>query len=239
MIVLFPDFCLEGPYTGQVEAVLLVQAPGIPVIRLFSDLPPFDIQAAAYLLPAFVSRFPPGTVVLCGVDPGVGSDRPGVVVKADTHWFVGPNQGLFALLARRAQSVECWQLPVSASASPSFHGRDVFAPNAARLARGLIPVGEVSEPVTLEMPDWPDDLGRVVYIDRFGNAVTGVRANKHAADAVLNAGDHVVKSARTFADVATGTAFWYENSNGLVEIAVSRGRADQLLGLEVGTVIEL
>ena len=235
MIVLFTDFGLEGPYTGQVEAVLHAQAPGTPVISLFSDLPAFDIQAAACLLPAFTGRFPPGTVFLCVVDPGVGSERPGVAAKIAGQWFVGPNEGLLALLARRAQAVECWQLPVRDDAAPSFHGRDVFAPAAARLARGLLPPGDVTDAATLERPDWPDDLLRIVYIDRFGNAMTGVRAGSITADRVLTVNGHALKSARTFADRGEGTAFWYENSNGLVEIAVNRGRADELLALAVGT----
>ena len=238
MIVLFTDFGLEGPYIGQVEAVLRERAPGMPVIRLFSDLPAFDIQAAAYLLPAFVERFPPGTIFLCVVDPGVGSARPGVVVRADGDWFVGPNEGLFTLIARRASALDCWQLPIVEQAAPSFHGRDVFAPAAARLARGLAPEGEAVAVATLGQPDWPDDLWRVVYIDRFGNAMTGVRASKLAKDTTLTVNGQALKSARTFADTREGTAFWYENSNGLVEIAVNRGRADELLGLAVGTVIE-
>ncbi len=239
MIVLFTDFGLEGPYTGQVEAVLHEQAPAVPVIHLFSDLPPFDIQAAAYLLPAFTRRFTPGTVFLCVVDPGVGSERPGVAVKIAGQWFVGPNEGLFALLARRAQAVECWQLPVRDEASPSFHGRDVFAPAAARVARG-VPVD--SEPVatdTLDKPEWPDDLYRVVYIDRFGNAMTGVRASALKPDAILNVNGHTLKPARTFSEVTAGVAFWYANANGLVEFAVNRGRADYVLGVKVGTRFDL
>ena len=97
MIVLFTDFGLEGPYIGQVQAVLQQQAPTIAVINLFSDLSPFDIQAAAYLLPAYRCGFDSGSVFLCVVDPGVGGDRPAVVVRADGQWFVGPNEGLFAL----------------------------------------------------------------------------------------------------------------------------------------------
>ena len=239
MIVLFTDFGLEGPYTGQVEAVLHVQAPGTPVIRLFSDLPAFDIQAAACLLPAFTGRFPPGAVFLCVVDPGVGSARPGVVVKADGRWFVGPNEGLFALLARRSTAVECWQLPEDPQAAPSFHGRDVFAPVAARLARELPPAGEMVEAASLDRQDWPDDLRRVVYIDHYGNAMTGVRASAVTADAPLNVNGHVLQAARTFADVEQGAAFWYENANGLVEIAVNAGRADTQLGLGVGTTFGL
>jgi len=239
MIVLFTDFGLEGPYTGQVQAVLHQQAPGVPVINLFADLPPFDIQAAAYLLPAYATRFPAGTVFLCVVDPGVGSQRPAAALRAGAHWFVGPDEGLFTLVARRASTLECRELPLPAGASSSFHGRDVFAPVAARLARGGTLQGSVAQLTECRQLDWPDDLYRVVYIDRFGNAITGVRAAQVAVSAALHVNGQALKNARTFASVPQGTAFWYENSNGLVEIAVNRGRADAVLGISVGTPFSL
>jgi S-adenosylmethionine hydrolase len=239
MIVLFTDYGLEGPYTGQVQAVLHQQAHGVSVINLFSDLAPCDVQGAASLLPAYTAGFPPATVFLCVVDPGVGRARPGVVVKADGRWYVGPNEGLFAQLARQSVTVACWQLPEPEGASASFHGRDVFAPVAASLARGSKVPGESVAASCLEQPDWPDDLFRVVYIDRFGNAVTGVRASVVASGMPLQVNGQAVRMARTFSDVSPGEAFWYENSNGLVEFAVNRGRADEVLGLAVGTAFKI
>jgi S-adenosylmethionine hydrolase len=236
MLVLFTDFGLQGPYIGQVEAALQQHAPGVPVIKLFSDLPPFDIQAAAYLLPAYAQRFPPGTVFMCVVDPGVGSTRRAVVVRADGRWYVGPNEGLFAPLARRAGNIQCWQLPEpAASASPSFHGRDVFAPVAGRLARNSRYAGDELTASELDNPGWPDELRRVVYIDHFGNAITGVRSATVDADTVFRVNGHFLQQAFTFSDVSEGEAFWYENSNGLVEFAVNRGRADTVLGLNTGS----
>ena len=239
MIVLFTDFGRDGPYLGQVEAVLQQQAPGIPVINLFSDLTPFDIQGAAYLLPAYAAGFPSGSVFTGVVDPGVGSDRKGVVVQAAGRWYVGPDEGLFALVTRRAQSVHAYRLPEVADASPSFHGRDVFAPAAAFLARnGRLPEG--CEPCTVNArSEWPDDLARVVYIDRYGNAITGLRAATVAETAVLTVNGHPLEAAQTFSDVAEGQVFWYANSNGLVEIAVNRGRADTLLDIHVGVSVEI
>jgi S-adenosylmethionine hydrolase len=239
VIVLFTDFGLEGPYIGQVQAVLQRQAPGMPVINLFSDLIPFDIQGAACLLPAYASGFPPATVFLCVVDPGVGSARPGVVVEADGRWYVGPNEGLFTMLARQSGKVECWQLAVPNGVSASFHGRDVFAPVAACLARGGKVPGTPVPVSCLEQADWPDELFRVVYIDRFGNAITGVRASAVAAGMLLEVNGQPVKMARTFSDVPPGEAFWYANANGLVEFAVNRGRADEVLGLKTGTAFKL
>ena len=109
MIVLVTDFGLSGPYTGQVKAVLWREAPTCPVIDLFADAPMWDPQAAAYLLAAYVQMFPKDTVFLCVIDPGVGGERLPVVVRADGRWFVGPDNGLFELVMRRAPSgtVEC------------------------------------------------------------------------------------------------------------------------------------
>jgi S-adenosylmethionine hydrolase len=204
MIVLFTDFGIEGPYTGQVQARLQQLAPGVPVINLFSDLEPYDVEAAAYLLPAYASGFPPGTVFsgfppgtvfVCVVDPGVGGSRPAVVVSADGCWYVGPNDGLFAILARRAGCVECQELPTAVGVSNSFHGRDVFAPVAAQLATGLsVEAADVSA-TCLEKPDWPNDLWRVVYIDRYGNAITGVRASTVDASQLLSVNGQQLRSA--------------------------------------------
>lgn len=237
MIALFTDFGLEGPYTGQMKAVLARDAPGVPAIDLFADARPGDAMSGAYLLAAYAAWWPAGTVFLCVVDPGVGTDRAAVVVQADGHWFVGPDNGLFELIARRAVALRSWEIGWQpASLSASFHGRDLFAPVAAMLARGELPPG--AERPLGRQPGWPDELPRIIYIDRYGNAITGVRASSLAPAARLIAGGRALPRARVFADMPEGEPFWYENSNGLAEIAVNRGRADALMPIGVGTVIE-
>jgi len=235
MIALFTDFGLEGPYTGQVKAVLAQEAPGVAVIDLFADAPFARPQPCAYLLAAYALWFPPGTVVLAVVDPGVGSARAAAVVEADGRVYVGPDNGLFELVLRRAQAARCWRLtwrPQTLSAS--FHGRDLFAPAAARLARGEPPAA-LAKPAALgRYPEWPDELPQVVYIDRFGNAMTGLRAASLPSRARLDAAGRRLRRARTFSAVAPGAAFWYENANGLAEIAVNGGSAAAVLGLAVG-----
>jgi len=254
MIALFTDFGLEGPYIGQMKAVLHRLAPAAPVIDLFADLPPFDAQAAAYLLAAYAPELPTGAVFLCVVDPGVGGSRRPAVVEADGHLYVGPDNGLFEMVVRRAAAARWWEIvwrPERLSAS--FHGRDLFAPIAARLARGERlpddgtetrpdadeepPLGASRPLALLRRPDWPDDLARVVYVDRFGNAMTGLRAASLDPDATLAVGRHRLGAARTFSDVKPGAAFWYANANGLVEIAVNQGRADAALGIAVGAPV--
>jgi S-adenosylmethionine hydrolase len=240
MIVVFTDFGLEGPYVGQMKAVLHNAAPGIPLVDLMADAPAFDARAAAYLLAAYVPAFPTGAVFLAVVDPGVGGGRRPLVVEAGGQWFVGPDNGLLALAARRPKAARAWQItwrPPTLSAS--FHGRDLFAPVAARLVRGESPPGTPCPIAGMVGADWPEDLAEIVYLDRFGNAVTGLRADRLGWDAVLLAGGQRLKRASTFSDVAEGAAFWYENANGLVEIAANRARADRLLSLEPGDAVEL
>lgn len=234
MIVLFTDFGMGGPYVGQVHAVLAQQAPAVPVIDLFHEVPRHDIRAAAYLLPAYTRGFPPGAVFVCVIDPGVGGERQALLLKADHRWYVGPDNGLFQILARRVRSLEChairWR-PEQLSAS--FHGRDLFAPVAAQLARGQRPD---CVPAALTPPDsdWPDDLPQVLYIDHFGNAITGLRGERLAQDVRLRIGKTELAYAHTFSEVPAGQGFWYENANGLVEIAVNQARASDLLGIAVG-----
>src|SRR5581483_5751303 len=129
MIVLFSDFGLSGPYIGQVKAVFAEIVPTVPVIDLFADAPAGDPRAGAYLLAAYDDVFPAGTIFFAVVDPGVGTARLPVIVLADGRWYVGPDNGLMALVARRAAPATVWEItwrPPHLSAS--FHGRDLFAP---------------------------------------------------------------------------------------------------------------
>jgi S-adenosyl-L-methionine hydrolase (adenosine-forming) len=239
MIVLFTDFGLEGPYAGQMKAVLRREAPAIDVIDLFADAPAGDPRAAAYLLAAYAAWFPAGTVFLCVVDPGVDGQRAPLMIEADGRWYVGPDNGLFEMILRRVPSARvatiAWR-PDKLSAS--FHGRELFAPVAARLAKGEAPPGN---PHAAERHgDWPDDLLEIVYIDHYGNALTGLRASVVPKAAVLSMADgRTVKHAETFSAVPSGAPFWYENSNGLVEIAVNLGRADTVLRLGIGSPVAL
>ncbi len=239
MIVLFTDFGSSGPYVGQLHAVLAQQAPGTTVIDLFHDLPRHDIRAAAYLLPAYTRDLPPGTVHVCVVDPGVGGERRALLVKADHRWYVGPDNGLFHILARRARELECHEiLWRPARLSASFHGRDLFAPVAAQRARSLMP-DCVPATLTAPMPDWPADLPQVLYIDHFGNAITGLRSDRLPRDASLQIGSATLARARTYSETKAGEGFWYENANGLVEIAVNQGRASAEYRIAVGDPVRV
>jgi S-adenosyl-L-methionine hydrolase (adenosine-forming) len=240
MIVLFTDFGLHGPYTGQVKAVLHQMAPGVPAIDLFADAPVGNPKASAYLLAVYAAWFPMGTVFLCIVDPGVGGTRPAIVLEADSRWYVGPGNGLFELVQRRATKSRSWDIDLRPEhLSASFHGRDLFAPVAAMLARGQRPPGQPREDGADRRGDWLDDLCEIIYVDHFGNAMTGLRAATLPRNTRLAVAGRVLARQRTFSDGPPGAAFWYENSNGLAEIAVNQGRADRDLGLAIGTAVEI
>lgn len=240
MIVLFTDFGLNDPYVGQMHAVFAREAPGVPVIDLFHSVPAFNIRAGAYLLPAYARDFPPGTVFVCVVDPGVGSARRPVMFHADQRWYVGPDNGLFEMVRRRATEHECHEIRWRPSRlSASFHGRDLFAPVAARLARGEIPDATPAELTALADISWPEDLAEIILIDHYGNGITGLRAVSVSTTLAVRAGGEVLKYARVFSEVPPGTAFWYENANGLVEIAVNGGSAAARLGLRPGDPLTL
>jgi S-adenosylmethionine hydrolase len=147
---------------------------------------------------------------------------------------------LFELIQRRAAETRSWEIDWKPERlSASFHGRDLFAPVAGMLARGEPPPGRPSENGAARRADWPDDLREIVYVDHFGNAMTGVRAATLPPNARLAAAGRILGRMRTFSDLPPGAAFWYENSNGLAEIAVNQGRADRELDLSIGSPVEL
>jgi S-adenosylmethionine hydrolase len=235
MIATFTDFGIEGPYLGQVRAALQQVVPGVPVVDLFTDLPAFNVQAAAYLIPAYSQYLPADAICLCVVDPGVGSDRAAIALQADGRWYVGPDNGLLSIVARRASNVEVYNIGWRpARLSDSFHGRDLFAPVCGMLAQRKNIFAQTLSTGDWCEPDWPDDLNEVVYIDSYGNAVTGWRADCLDKDAVIDLGGITCTYRRVFAECEPGQAFWYRNANGLAEIAAAHSSAEALLNMAVG-----
>ncbi len=239
MLVLFTDYGFTDPYVGQVKAVLAQHAPGVPIIDLMHDVPAFNAHAGAHLLAALIDPFPPGSVFLTVVDPGVGTPRETLVMQADGRWYVGPDNGLMSLVAARADTARYWRIAWRPERlSVSFHGRDLFAPIAAWLAKGPLTTDKLTPIAAPTVQFDPADLPRVIHIDRFGNAWTGVRG------ALMQGAQLMVKGKplphhRVFAEAPKGTAFWYVNSAGLVEIAANRASAAELLGLAIGTPVSL
>lgn len=240
MFVICTDYGVDSPYVGELELVLRTGAPLNPVVRLVNDLPRQDIRAAAYLVAAYAHRLPLGSISLCIVDPGVGTDeRAPVVVQSQGRSFIGPDNGLFDILARRFVDTSVQRIGWRPDAlSPSFWGRDLYAPAAVRLAHG--------EELDLSVSglsgfgsDWPDEASQVIYCDHFGNAMLGLRAAGLSTATRLQVGGTIAEFGNTFNAVTPGVPFWYRNSIDLVEVAVNRGSARDDFAMTVGTAVKL
>ena len=237
MLFFFTDYGLAGPYIGQVETVLHQHAPNSKVINLMADAPRNNPKASAYLLASLIHQIPIGSIIFSVVDPGVGSDKDKpTAIKIDGRWFVGPDNGLFDIVAKHAKEILAWHITwIPETLSSSFHGRDIYAPVCAMLEnKDQIPGDRVG---WTDKHQWPDDLDEVIYIDHFGNCMTGIRAESLNKVKVLKINDQEIPNAKTFSDVTAGQVFWYENSNGLVEIAVNLGSAREVLDIAIGSVV--
>ncbi len=240
MIFLFDDFGGAGLYVGQVKARLHEAAAGVPVVDLLHDVPNFDVVSAAHLLAALSAQLPHGAVVQAVVDPGVGGARRAVAVQADGRWYVGPDNGLLSVLAARADRCTFREIvwrPQSLSAS--FHGRDLFAAVTASLSRGEHCVGWFAECAGLDVRLPAGDLAQIIYVDHYGNAMTGLRGGDIDSGRHIGVAGRSLRHARVFDEAAPGLPFWYVNSLGLVEIAVRQDSAAALLGLAPGATVAL
>jgi hypothetical protein len=205
------------------------------VLDALHDAPAFRIEASAHLIAALALQYPRRSVFLAVVDPGVGGRRGAIVVHADGRSFVGPDNGLLSILWQRARQRACHRIAWRPAAlSSSFHGRDLFAPVAAALAtrvrRGWL-VAKRAPEVLLPAAD----LAQVVYVDHYGNVITGLRAVRFSKERKLRIGKRILRYARTFEDARE--PFWYENSLGLVEISSPGRSAASELRLRIGSRI--
>lgn len=235
MIALFSDFGSADLYVGQVKMVLSELAPDVVVNDLFHDAPDFNIVCSAHLLSALSAGFPPGSVFLSVVDPGVGSSRGAVVILADSWWFVGPDNGLMSVASARHKDVKYWRIIWRPeNISQSFHGRYLFAPIAALIAKGEFPSDKLESITELSINLSADDAFSIIYVDHYGNCLTGIRSVNLAFDRVILINGVAVRYANTYSIVDVGQAIWFVNSLNLVEIAVNCGSAASLLNLKVG-----
>jgi S-adenosylmethionine hydrolase len=241
IITLLTDFGLIDSYVGELKAAIL-GGVDVQLVDISHQVRAGDIRGAQYLLGRTWRRFPVGTVHLAVVDPGVGSARRAIAVRSHGHFFVGPDNGLFTAVLDGADVVE---LRVPRDASPTFHGRDVFAPVAARLAEGepfQVLGATVKEALRSPLPaprrQGGAVEGEVIYVDGFGTLITNIPGDWIAgARAIEVTGRSVGRLRRTFADVAPGASVAYVGSGGTLEVALRDGSAAEKLGLGVGATV--
>jgi S-adenosyl-L-methionine hydrolase (adenosine-forming) len=240
-VTFLSDYGTDDEFVGVVHAVIARLAPEVRVIDISHGIERHGVLQGALMLARTLPYAPTG-VHLAVVDPEVGARRRAVALRTgeEDRLLVGPDNGLLLPAAERfggiTEVVEIsespWRLePVAAT----FHGRDLFAPVAARLARSEPPPGTRAAP--RRHLEWPDDLAAIVYVDHYGNAMTGLRAGALPDGAELEAAGVRIARARTFADVPPGALLWYANANGLAEIAAHGASAAARLGLTPGMAI--
>ena len=251
VITLTTDFGLSDGFVGAMKGVILSIAPTAVIVDICHDISPHDILSAALILEDACCFFPKDTIHLAIVDPGVGSERNAVAIRADRFTFVGPDNGLFDLvLGTERQRWEAVRLTNAlyrhAPVSNTFHGRDIFAPAAAHLAAG-IPFNTLGERVfelahlNISQPVMIRNVleAHVLRIDRFGNLITDLKHEQYlqwipaSAKIGIHVGGHIISELnRTFSDVPVHHPVAYFGSGGRLEIAVNQGYAAK--DLEIG-----
>lgn len=249
LISLLTDFGDRDTYVGTMKAVILDIAPEANLVDLCHHVPPQDIEEGAWLLGNSYAFFPKGTIHLAVVDPGVGTARRAIALKAGDHTFVGPDNGLFSLVLERETNYQAVQLTNTQyhreRLSRTFHGRDVFAPVAAHLASGvpLQALGTaISDLVRLPSTE-PEELSdglrvRILRVDSFGNLVTNLTEERFAEwiarhpgkSVVVDIGRRQIEGVRNaYSEVPAGGLLSIFGSSGRLEIAVSGGSAKEEL----------
>lgn len=254
LITLTTDFGTAAPYVAAMKGVILSISPAARIHDLTHAIRPQDLRHASYFLATAVPFFPVGTIHLCVVDPGVGSERSAIVAEAGGQRFVGPDNGIFTGVFRKLGPATCRKLANPRfwrpGVSSTFHGRDIFAPVAAHLNLGvnLEELGtELPEPVELPTRSavtfgkkWQ---GEVQFADDFGNLITNIPACKlkclPVRVSVRDGKPLALRWVRTYSDAAAGDLVCLFSSDGFVEIAEVNGNAARRLGLDAGAAVEV
>jgi S-adenosylmethionine hydrolase len=263
VITLTTDFGLADSYVGTMKGVIVNIAPEARIVDITHDISPQDTHQAAYIVQTFYTYFPAGTVHLVVVDPGVGSDRRAIALGTPEAIFVAPDNGVLTYVWRDAlakwgpEACEVVELAEPRfwlpRVSSTFHGRDIFAPTVAHLARGasLYSLGPRLPRLTeadLEQPTAGRTgglVGRIIHVDHFGNCITNI-TSQHLEQAGMNGhivvriiDQHIEGLRRTFSDVPVGALIALIGSNDHLELAVRNGSAAQTLGVSIGDTVRV
>lgn len=255
IITLTTDFGYTDPFVGIMKGVIFSITPNVQVIDLSHGIPPQDIRAAALTLAGSVDYFPQGTIHVAVVDPGVGTERRPILAESAANYFVGPDNGVFSLALQGKKSSPIVHLSNDSyhlqPKSHTFHGRDIFAPVAAHLARG-VPVGKFGAPLRdCVRLSWPRldrtrefVVGEILYIDGFGNMSTNIRERDLRGAAtekiLVHLGEISIRGlSRNYAAGQKGGCLALINSWGVVEIAIYNGSAASRTAAKVGDKVRI
>jgi S-adenosylmethionine hydrolase len=257
IITLLTDFGTTDYYVAAMKGVILSRNPEVGIVDISHEIAPQSILSAAYVLLGAYNNFPPDTIHLVVVDPGVGSLRRPIAVKAGIYFFVGPNNGVFSFVLSRIGNYEAFEIKNRSLLAPdisnTFHGRDVFAPVAAVLSLG-VPLQEVGERLsTVQLLPQPIQISpssmesEIIHIDRFGNCVTGIQRSSLPDEElpekfVFEVGKHQIQELNQFyleAGTEPTRPFVIWGSIGFLEISLASSSAAERLDLKIGDPVRL
>jgi len=228
------DFGSGSPLVAAMKGVVLAGCPNAVLVDVSHEVPRFDVSAGAFMVFAGTRHFAGGSVHLAVVDPGVGSTRRRLIVRAGGRFYIGPDNGLFAIVIEEVGLQAAIELAPRRHGAPTFEGRDVFAPAAAALASG-VPLESLGPP-TDPPQGLPDTGPRVLWTDGFGNLVTNL---KPPARRMRIHNHDITATATTYAEARPNEPFVYVGSMGYLEVGLREARADRLLGARPGMKVEL
>src|SRR5256712_4424194 len=227
------DFGSGSPLVAAMKGVVLAGCPQAVLVDVAHEVPRFDVSAGAFMLFAGTRHFAGGSVHLAVADPGVGSTRRGLIVEAGGRFYIGPDNGLFAIVIDEVGVQGVHELAARPHAAPTFEGRDVFPPAAAALASGA-PVESLGPPTDPPV-GLPDTGPRVLWTDGFGNLGTNLKPPGRP----LRVHNHdITTTAKTYSEARPGEPFVYVGSMGYLEVGVRESRADRLLGARPGMKVD-
>jgi len=250
IVTLTTDFGSGSGYVAEVKGRLLHARQPVHLVDIAHDLPPHDIRSASWLIGQACFTFPPGSLHLVVVDPGVGTLRRLVWARIGGQEFLCPDNGLLSWALRRAAFEAARTLTIDPAAAATFHGRDVLAPAAVRLLDGADPA-ELGPPLAeLRQLSWPEldetpsgVRGEVIQVDAFGNLITNLPANiwprLATAGALMIGSNRITRLVRTYGDAPPGSVVVLVGSQGFIEAAVVEGRADLKLAAGIGTPVSV
>jgi S-adenosylmethionine hydrolase len=254
MITLTSDFGLKDPYVAEMKGVILTIIPNATLVDITHDIEKFNIRMAAFTLASVAPYFPKGTVHLAVVDPGVGTQRRAILVQTTQGFFVGPDNGILILPAQNQGIEHIYQLTnpkfMLPGVSSTFHGRDVFAPAAAHLDKGVEPSEfgpEISDAVTPKFASVKREngclIGEVLHVDGFGNVITNIREKEMVNSKVVNVKLPIVSLklafVKTYAQAKLNEPIALIGSHGFLEIALNQGSAAEKLKVKAGDSVEV
>ncbi|BCB96417.1 hypothetical protein JZK55_13390 [Dissulfurispira thermophila] len=245
IITLTTDFGYKDPFVGEMKGVILSINPSVKLVDITHGIKPHSIEEGAFIIASSYKYFPPNTIHIVVVDPGVGSERRPIIVEADNHYFVGPDNGIFSYMVSFAEKSKVFHIKekkyMLSEYSPTFQGRDIFAPVAAWLSKGIAleefgySIDDFKK-IKIPLPEIEGNRisGEIIYIDRFGNAISNIKGTDLYAlgeKFLVEIKGMVIQTVKNYSQASNKSLYCLINSSGHLEFFVNMDSASKLFNI--------